>query len=104
MRAGELRERIQLQAKAVSRNATGEEVRVWNPLATVWARVTVVSGDETVTLSQEAATLTHQVVIRPYDGVAPMMRVLWRGRVLEIHAVMPDEKHQLMTLLCSEVV
>lgn len=104
MRAGELRERIQLQAKQVTRDTFGAEVITWVTQATVWARVTAVSGDEAVTLSQEAATMTHQVVIRYYDGLTPVMRVLWRGRVLEIRSVIPDEKRQQMTLLCSEVV
>ncbi len=104
MRAGELRHRVQLQTKTVTRNSFSEEVRAWSTLATVWGRVKTLSGDESIVQSQETATLTHEILIRAYAGVSPVQRVLWQSRVFEIHSVVPDERNQQMTLFCSEVV
>ena len=104
MRAGELRHRVQLQQAIVARDTFSAEVTTWNTLTTVWAHVAVLSGSEAIAQLQIDATLTHTIVIRYYPILVPAMRAVWDGKVLEIHAVVPDEKKQMMTLLCSAEV
>lgn len=108
MRAGELRQRIQLQTKTVTRNGFGEEVRAWTTLATLWARVETVSGAETIAQQQAAALLTHKITIRAYPALQPALRVSWTHdavtRIFDVQAVLDDNAHRQMQLLCSEVV
>ena len=109
MQAGELRHRVQLYAKTVTRNATGEEVVTWTRQATLWAKVEVIGGAETILQEQAAATLTHTVTIRFYAGLVPTMRVYWQQgdgttRTLIVHSVTEDPRRRMMVLACSELV
>lgn len=109
MQAGDLRHRVQLYAKTVARNATGEEVVTWTQQATLWAKVEVIGGAETILQDQAAATLTHTVTIRYYGGLVPTMRVIWligdgTTRTLIVHSATEDTKCRMMVLACSELV
>ncbi len=109
MQAGSLRHRVQLCEKTVTRNATGEEVVTYPVTATVWARVEVVGGSETINQAQAAATLAHTITLRYRSDVSPTMRAVWvRGdgttRTLVIHSVTEDATRRQLTLSCSELV
>jgi SPP1 family predicted phage head-tail adaptor len=104
MRAGELRQRIKLESQTVTRNGFGEEVRVWATLATVWAKIETVSGAETIAQQQATALLTHKITIRTYAAIQPAMRVNWNSRYFDVQAVLDDNVHKQMQLLCSEAV
>ncbi len=104
MRAGELRERIIIQANRPTRDGFNAEVAVWSTFATVWARVETLSGSESITQQAASANLTHRVTIRYLANVAPTMRVSWEDRTLEIVAVVPDDRRREMKLMCTEVV
>jgi len=109
MQAGQLRHRVQITTKTVTRNTTGEEVVTYPVTATVWARVEVLGGSETISQQQAAATLTHTVTLRYYAGLTPTMRLNWlkgdgTSRTLVIHSVTEDPTRRQMTLSCSEIV
>ena len=109
MQAGQLRHRVQITTKTVTRNTTGEEVVTYPVTATVWARVEVLGGSETISQQQAAATLTHTVTLRYYAGLTPTMRLNWlkgdgTSRTLVIHSVTEDPTRRQMTLSCSELV
>jgi len=104
MRAGELRHRIEIQRKGVTRDGFGAEVITWLPFTNAWARVETLSGGESIELSRAGAALTHRITMRYQRNVLPEMQVAWDERTLEIHAVVPDERKREMALECSEVV
>jgi SPP1 family predicted phage head-tail adaptor len=110
MQAGQLRHRVQLTTKTVTRGTNGEEIVTYPVTATLWANVEVVGGGETIAQQQAAATLTHQVTIRYYSGLEPTMRLNWlRGdgtaRTLVITAPpIEDATRRQMILNCSELV
>ena len=104
MRAGELRQRVQLKTKTVTRDAFGAQTIAWTVLATVWANVQAVGGSETIVQDQAAATLTHTITIRYYPAIAPTMIAVWNNRTLVVHSVTEDPKRQMMVLACSELV
>jgi SPP1 family predicted phage head-tail adaptor len=100
--AGRLRDRVTLQAKAVTRDAFGGEVVTWGTHATLWASVESLSGREYIEqqfgVDQVRATRAVRVVLRYRDDVVPWMRIVHGGRVLEIQAVIKrglDELHAL---------
>lgn len=109
MRAGDLRHRVQITVKTVTRNATGEEIVTYPVQATAWARVDVLGGGEQIAQQTAAATITHTVTLRYYAGLAPTMRLIWlkgdgTSRTLVIHSVTEDATRRQMAVSCSEIV
>jgi SPP1 family predicted phage head-tail adaptor len=104
MRAGQLRHRIEIQRPIVTRDAYGAEIKAWSALVSLWAHVQTLNGSERILQTQADATLTHQITIRYYPGLTPVMRVRWNGRLFEIHSLVPDEREQQLVLMCSESV
>lgn len=109
MQIGKLRERIEIQKKptSVTRDQFGAEVLSWLPVTTVWADVRSTDGTEQVesSVDQVVATITHSVKIRYYSGLSPAMRVVWRGKALQILSIVEnDNRRRELILKCSEVV
>ena len=109
MQAGDLRHRVQLYSKVITRDAYGAETPTWTRQATVWAKVEVIGGAELISADQAAATLTHTVTIRYYAGLLPTMRIYWTPgdgttRTMIVHSVVEDTHRRMLTLACSELV
>lgn len=107
MRAGQLRERVTIQRKSVTRDGFGAEVVTWPDLVTVWANVRSTDGTEGVesTVDQVVATISHSVLIRYRAGLSPAMRVVWRGKALQILSIVENDNRQRQLILkCSEIV
>lgn len=106
MQSGRLRERVTIQTETVTRDASGEELRTWAEVATVWASVTPGASSERFLASagQRVAEVTHTVRIRFRSGLTPKMRLVWETtRILEIISVIdPDMRNSTTVLLCSE--
>ena len=107
MQAGKLRERIEIQRKQVARDGFGAEQITWKHQAITWADVRSLDGTESVlsSVDQVMATITHSVLIRWSDGLSPAMRVIWRGRVLNILSIVEgDNRQRQLILKCAEYV
>lgn len=102
MHAGILRERITIQSLSEEVAASGTPSGTWSDFASLRASVKTLSGKEGYEANQNTARLTHLVEIRWRSGVASEMRVVWLGRVLQIHSVVEDAKRTRMTLQCEE--
>ena len=105
MRAGRLRQRVQIKTPVEARNAYGERITTWSTLATVWAAVEPIRGREFFEAETVQAEITHRVILRYYPGIVPRYRVVFEGRVLEIQAVINvDERSRELQLMCRELV
>ena len=108
MQAGNLRHRIQLTVKTVTRNAVGEEIVTYPVTDTVWARVDVLGGSEPNDQQRVAANLTHTVTLRYRTGLEPTMQVNWviggQTRPLLVNAITEDTHRRTLTLACREIV
>ncbi len=102
--AGVLRERVTIQRKVVSRDGYGAEQVTWQDVATVWARVEVVKGREVPESRQMDVMSSHRVTMRYRTDVDETMRLMWRGRVLHIVALIPDERRRYLAVLAEEHV
>lgn len=103
VRAGRLRERIQIQRQATATDAAGEPAGAWATVGTAWARVESLRSSEPVVAMKAEGRLTHGVWVRAGFSILPTDRLLWRGRVLEI--VGPprlDERRSLIELDATE--
>lgn len=105
--AGRLRHRVQLQRQVRGQApATGAQTVSWEPLADVWAEVAALSARELVAAKSVDSEVTMRVTIRHRDDVTDKCRVIHRGKILNIHGVLPDPVSGLeyLTLPCSEGV
>jgi len=106
MRAGQLRNRVEIQEKSVSRDEYGAEVVTWVEVATVWASVEPVSGSERWIggLDQTIAERTTRIRIRYMSGIDATMRVVFGDLVYDIEQVIqPWMRGRELQLICREV-
>ncbi len=103
MRAGELNERITLQQNTPTRDEFGAEIPHWSDVATVWAKVIALSGNEGIALATAVVTVAYQITLRYRDDVSAAMRVLYEGLTLEIQAVLASDETGAILLQCRQV-
>jgi SPP1 family predicted phage head-tail adaptor len=101
---GRLRERITIQQASETRNALGESVQSWATFAERWASVDGLSSREVLLTGQQQTEVTHRVRLRYVDGFTGLMRILWRGRVLEITSLLEHNNRSEHEALCTERV
>lgn len=104
MDSGFLRHRVELQARTLTQNATGEAVETFTTYATTWASVRPLTGRERFTAAQFAAEVTHEIGIR-FRATRPKAqdRILFKGRVFRIdYAMVDDERRESIKMLCKE--
>lgn len=103
MRAGDLRHRVEIVRAAVTRDASGAEVKTWPTLAHRWAQVRPLNGQEQLQAQQAQASMTHRIRIRYYEGLTVEDRIKFDGRFFDINSIADqDERHREMLLMCSE--
>lgn len=105
-RIGRLRHRVTLQTQTTEYDSLGRQRRdaaKWTKVTDLWAEVRELSGRESETAKQITADASHAVTIRFRSGVTSANRLLFRGRVFEIKAVLDDDGTQReLLLLCGE--
>lgn len=104
IRAGELNERVTIQAPAESRNALGETTLSWSDYTTRWASVEGVSAREAIFNGKQDVNITHRVRMRFVSGLTQNMRLIWRGKTLEITSLLEHANRSEHELICSESV
>lgn len=104
MNAGKLRHRLTLQRATVTRGATGQELKTWHDLATVWGEAQAQTMPEGTAEKQVTALSKYVVTIRYYPGLTALDRVLFDGRPLNIDSqpVDADGKKREMTFTAIE--
>lgn len=114
MRSGQLRHRIILQAPTPTKNTRGAESGDFDDVATVYANVRTVNGDERQASDQVIPVAAHQVEIRyPLPQALTLTtkhRVKWPQvgntvRYFGIDAIgEPDNRMRRLVLTCTEIV
>ena len=97
--AGRLNQRVTLERKVsqrdpAARDAVGQPLDQWEPVATVWANVKTVTGsafNERQAGGTEISAGNTSIRIRARDDIEPTMRVIYRGKVYDIRAVLRDD-------------
>lgn len=100
--AGELTERITIETPAKTQNSVGEATLTWSTYATVWAKVQSLSGREAERYGEIVGFSGHKVTIRALSGLSTSMRVIYRGRTLEVGAINEYERVWYQELICTE--
>ena len=102
MKSGRLRHLVEIQRPERTVDEYGQTVENWERRAAILP----VSMSEQEAFAKLQAELTHSIVIRFCDGIAPDMRVYWpaTGRTFHIVEIKQDATFQRdMTLKVSEL-
>jgi SPP1 family predicted phage head-tail adaptor len=107
VKAGELRDRVTIQAVTTAADPYGELTETWADVATVFAEIVFEGGSEPVNAQQARALANWRVRIRHRRDVTPGTRLIVAetGQVFTIASVGPNDskKHELVCK-CSELV
>jgi SPP1 family predicted phage head-tail adaptor len=87
--AGEMRDRIVLQSKSVTKNAIGEDVVSWVSLPAIWAKVMPLRGNAFYSANQQQHTIDARFMIRDRAGLTTDMRLIWNGQPYDIAGLIP---------------
>lgn len=114
MLAYRLRHRVAIQEKANSRNLeTGAVGPTWSnvfldsntELDQVPAEVLLGPGRESVASAADQAAIDARINLRWFEGLTQHMRILWDGRVFNIHSMEADRTgRQEWRLRCTSGV
>ena len=108
VRAGLLRERVEVQRLVTTRDTFGGSDQSWEVAAVLWGGVRPDRGDESLDDSRQSASLSYVVTLRhqgPSPAFAPGMRLrlLSDGRILNIASVVDvDRRRSRVELRCTE--
>lgn len=107
MRAGQLRHRVTLQSKSVTRDAMGGETITWNDTVTnVPAAIEPLQGRERFLAQQIQPELSVRIRIRYRADVQADWRVKYGTRIFAIESppINPEFRDRELHLICSEGV
>jgi SPP1 family predicted phage head-tail adaptor len=110
MRAGALRHKIEIQEQVASTgDSMGAAVSKWSttPIATLWAAIWPIRGQEYVAFSQLESKVTHKIIVRYSSSVTitPANRIKYGSRYFDIKSVInPDERNISLQLMCEELI
>lgn len=108
---GELRHRIAFEQLLKTQTADGSCAGTWSPATavgnagTVWAKITPVNGLEKMFAMRLDADITHKIVTRWIEGADTSMRIIFEGRIFQIHSIFRShEVREYMDILAVEGV
>lgn len=101
MRAGRMDRRIVLQSVSRTQDAAGEPIETWAALATVWADVSPIRGNERFVDNQEKAERTTRFRIRHRSDITADNRISYGGNIYDIEAVMELGREEGLEILTS---
>lgn len=91
-RRGHYPHRITIQSATTTRNDYGDEVETWADFVTRWANVKPLRGTERWTAQQVQPDITHEIYMRYVAGVTSDMRVVFKGRTINLKEVVNVEE------------
>jgi len=105
MNPGDLRYQIQIQSKTKAQDSFGAETETWSTVATVFAAVDPLRGQEYLEARRLQADIDVRFRIRYRAGITPAMRVLHDGRYFNIESVIHvKELRREIQLMCKELL
>lgn len=82
--AGQLRHRIAIHRATTARNNFGVDVETFSALATIWAKIEGMGGDETQQADKTEASSKVMFTMRYYSGLTTLDQFVWDSRTFRI--------------------
>lgn len=104
MNINKMRHRVTIEHKNGSTNdGGGNRLPNWEPLATTWAEVKPLQGNEVFIAEQAGQTTTHLVTMRYRNDLKSNMRLSFNNRILVIQTIInKNEKNEALEIRCQE--
>ena len=99
---GALNRRLVLEAPAETGDGTGEVVRTYEAVATLWAQVMPVSARGDIAAYSLGAALRHRIVVRARSGISTRHRLRDGARVFRIMAVRESDGRRFLEIDAEE--
>ena len=100
---GALRHRVTIERPVRTSDDGGTGTLTWTSLGSVFARIEPVGGREIEIGDGVAGRVSHKVLLRWRDDLAPQMRIVAGSQILEIRAVLDLEgRRRWLQCLCEE--
>jgi SPP1 family predicted phage head-tail adaptor len=105
MKAGELRYRIIVQKRSITRDEEGDINETWSDVVTTWASIKPIQGREYFSALAVNAEKNIRFVIRYRLGITQEMRILYNGQIFDIQSIVDiEERHRELEIVCKEVI
>lgn len=92
MRAGKLRELVELQQRTAATGSMGGKTTSWARVTDVWAQFEPVTGGDGIAQGAQRTVTRYKVTIR-YRPIDPAEhRLVWNGVAYGILSALPDER------------
>ena len=102
-RIGALRCRLTLEQPGGTPDGAGGLNETWTAVATLWALIEPLDGDERFAADRTTGRVSRRIVIRHRAGVRPEMRFRLGTRLFEIRSVIDlEERHRFLECLVEE--
>jgi len=103
MKSGKLRHRVTFQSLTSALDSDGATVETWTDFFShkIWAEITYLSGRELIASESVHSKIIARIVVRYRDDFVPSMRILYRDKIFNIEAILPDLKSgkQYLTMM-----
>ena len=104
MKAGELRHSVALQSATDTRDAAGGVTKTWATYATVYGKLEVMRGKETLEAPGPISNHEIELTIRYNSTVALEHRAVVNTRTYEINSIDEWQDREIMQIMrCTEV-
>lgn len=105
MRAGNLRNKAEIQEIGVTQNEYGEVVKGdYTKLKDVWCSIIPISGKESFLANTDYSKTSHKIRIRYTSGINASQRLVWRGRIFNFLGTMNvSERDKTIDIKAEEV-
>ena len=91
-------QRIAVWQKTITKNAMGEDVQTWAPLASMWAMALPPRGRDYMAAAQEQHLVDARFLVRARTGLTTGQRVTWRGQNYDIVNLVPGVRKYAGTI------
>lgn len=100
-----LRRRITVEQPVLTDDGLGGHTTSWNNVATIWAEVTPLRGDEQILNERLAMVATHRFTIRYREDVFANMRIGYDGKYYNIRSIIDaGDAHIFLEIIAEEGV
>lgn len=104
MQIGKLDKRVTLRTQTTGQDAAGQPGPGWTDLVPlVWANVRYNSGAESIKAGADTSVVKASIRIRYRAGVTAGMRVVYGTQVFDIKAMLPNQRHGYIDLVCEVI-
>ena len=105
MRSGDLNKYITIQHPTKASDGMGGFTETFTDADSIFAAIWPISATELVRSMQQTMEITHRIRIRYRSAFRPDWRIKFGNRYFNILSIInPNEKNELLDLMCREAV